>query len=86
VQDIPPYSTCVGYPTKVFGLNNEGLRRAGISKETKGQLHRAFRILFHAGLSMPHALEKAAQEVNHCREVDHLLEFIRHSTRGVCRA
>jgi len=86
VQDIPPYSTCVGYPTKVFGLNNEGLRRAGISKETKEQLRQAFRILFQSGLSMPHALEKVAQDVNHCREVDHLLNFIRQSTRGVCRA
>lgn len=86
VQDIPPYATCVGYPAKVFGLNSEGLRRAGIPGAAKEHLHRAFRVLFHSGLSMPHALEKVAHDVNHCPEVNHLLEFIRQSKRGVCRA
>lgn len=85
VQDVPPYSTCVGYPAKIFGLNNEGLRRAGISADAKDRLHKAFRLLFHSGLSMSHAVEKVAQEVNHCPEVEHLLTFIRESKRGVCR-
>ena len=86
IQDIPPYSTCVGYPAKVFGLNKEGLRRAGVPTQTKDHLHKAFRILFHSGLSMSHAVEQVAKDVNHCQEVTHLLDFIRHSTRGVCRA
>jgi len=86
VQDIPPYSTCVGYPAKVFGLNNEGLRRAGVSAQSKNRLHKVFRVLFHSGLSMSHAVDKVARDVNHCQEVDHLLAFIRHSKRGVCRA
>ncbi len=86
VQDVPPYSTCVGYPAKVFGLNTEGLRRAGLPAETKEQLHRAFRLLFHSGLAMPHALEQVAGETNHHPEINHLVEFIRQSKRGVCRA
>jgi UDP-N-acetylglucosamine acyltransferase len=86
VQDAPPYSTCVGYPAKVFGLNNEGLRRSGASPKAKEALHKAFRVLFHSGLSMPHALEKVDGEVDHCPEVAHLIEFIRQSKRGVCRA
>ena len=86
VQDVPPYATCVGYPAKVFGLNSEGLKRAGISSEAKQRLHRAFKILFHSKLSMSHALEEAAQETHHCHEVEHLLAFIRQSKRGVCRA
>jgi len=85
VQDAPPYATCVGYPAQVFGLNNEGLRRAGVSADAKDRLHKAFRLLFHAGLSMSHAVEKVAQEVDHCPEVEHLLTFIRESKRGVCR-
>ena len=86
VQDVPPYSTCVGYPTKVFGLNTEGLRRAEVPTESREQLHRAFRVLFHSGLSMPHAVEQVAQNGHHCAEVEHLLAFIRQSKRGVCRA
>ena len=86
VQDVPPYSTCVGYPAAVFGLNGEGLRRAGVSADAKDSLHKAFRLLFNAGLSMSHAIERVAQEEPPTPEVQHLLEFIRQSKRGVCRA
>lgn len=85
-QDVPPYATCVGYPAKVFGLNSEGLRRAGVSEDVKQRLHRAFKVLFHSRLSMSHALEQVAQEADRCPELHHLLEFIRQSKRGVCRA
>ena len=86
IQDVPPYSTCVGYPTKVYGLNLEGLRRADISEETKRALHSAFRTLFHSKLSMSHAIEQVAKEAGPHPEVEHLLAFIRQSKRGVCRA
>jgi UDP-N-acetylglucosamine acyltransferase len=85
VQDIPPYSTCVGYPATVFGLNSEGLRRAGISSDAKRRLHRAFRVLFHSKLSMSHALEQVAQDADRCPEIQHLLAFIRQSRRGISR-
>lgn len=86
IQDVPPYSTCVGYPAKVFGLNREGLKRAGVSSGTATQLHRAFRVLFHSKLSVPHAVEQVARDINHCPEASHLVEFIRQSKRGICRA
>ena len=89
IQDIPPYSTCVGYPAKVFGLNSEGLKRAGVGGEVKDRLHHAFRVLFHSKLSMRHALDQMDKEVasdNHCPELHHLLDFVRQSKRGVCRA
>ena len=86
VQDIPPYATCVGYPAKVFGLNSEGLKRAGVGRDAKQRLHRVFRVLFHSKLSMSHALEQVAGEADHCPQVQHLLAFIRDSKRGVCRA
>ena len=85
IQDAPPYSTCVGYPAKVFSLNSEGLRRAGMPADAKEHLHKAFRVLFHSGLSMSHALEKVEQEAGRSAEIAHLLEFIRQSKRGVCR-
>ena len=88
-QDVPPYATCVGYPAKVFGLNSEGLRRAGLSEENRHALHHAFRILFHSRLSMSHALEQVVQELGArgaCPELQHLFDFIRQSKRGVCRA
>ena len=85
IQDIPPYATCVGYPATVFGLNSEGLKRAGVSEDSKRLLHRAFKTLFHSKLSMRHALEQASQEADHCPELQHLLRFVRESKRGVAR-
>jgi len=86
IQDIPPYATCVGYPAKVFGLNSEGLRRAGVKSDVRDRLHRAFRILFYSKLSMRHALEELARETagdNHCPQLQHLVTFIQQSKRGV---
>jgi len=85
IQDVPPYSTCVGYPAKVFGLNSEGLKRAGVSADAKDRLHKAFRLLFHSGLSMSHAVQKVEAEVPASPEVEHVLEFVKQSKRGVCR-
>lgn len=85
-QDVPPYSTVVGYPAKIFGLNVEGMRRAGVSDSAKQRLHHTYKILFHAKLSMRNAIEQAAKEEPTCPEVQHLLKFVRESKRGVCRA
>jgi UDP-N-acetylglucosamine acyltransferase len=85
VQDIPPYSTCDGHPTKVFGLNLLGLRRAKIPKENIDYLKHAFRLLFREGLTISHALESIDKEIPITRELEHLIDFIRHSKRGICR-
>ena len=85
VQDIPPYSTCVGYPATVFGLNREGLRRAGVSPDVQRRLHHAFRVLFFSKLAMSHAVQEVAKDADHCAEIQHLLAFIRASKRGIPR-
>ncbi len=87
IQDIPPYSTCVGYPARVYGLNTEGLRRAGIEPDAQERLHHAFRVLFRSKLATRTALERLAGDgLIDAPEVTHLVEFIRQSKRGVCRA
>ena len=84
-QDIPPFSTCVGYPASVVSLNTEGLRRAGVSHEVRKQLHHAFKVLFHSGLSLTNALKELEGE-SASPELRHLLTFVRESKRGVTRA
>ena len=86
IQDVPPYATCVGYPAKVFGVNVEGLKRAGISNGGKAQLHRAFRILFKSKLSIPTALKQLRAMADPGPEIMHLIDFVGQSKRGICRA
>lgn len=86
IQDVPPYATCVGYPVKVFGVNIEGLKRAGISNKGKEQLHRAFRILFKSKLSIPTALKQLRAMADSGPEIAHLIDFVGQSKRGICRA
>ncbi len=85
VQDVPPYSTVDGHPTRVYGLNSIGLKRAGIPKESISSLKRAFRILFHSGLSLNTALERIDREAEKCPELSVLIDFMKTSERGVSR-
>ena len=85
VQDIPPFSTCDGHPARVYGLNLVGIERAGVPFEAQKELKKAFRILFHSGLSCRHAIERVLKEINSFEEINYLLDFIKNSERGVCR-
>lgn len=86
VQDIPPYSTCDGHPTEIYGLNLIGLRRHNISRESIRELDRAFKILFNSNLSMKHALEKAEEELKETLETSYLINFIKGTERGISRS
>ena len=84
VQDVLPFFVSDGNPARVRGLNSVGLRRAGLSTESRLQLKRAYRLLFRSNLPLPDALEQmsALQDPN----VDHLVQFIRNSKRGFTRS
>ena len=86
VQDVPPYSTCDGHPTKVYGLNLVGLRRSNISPESMHSLKHAFEILFNSGLLIKHGLEKLEKERLISDEVSYLINFIKSSERGLSRS
>lgn len=85
VQDIAPFSTCDGHPTRVYGLNLIGLKRSGVPKEAVFALKESFKILFYSGLTFKNAMDKVRQEVKDFEEVSYLLDFIKNSKRGVCR-
>ncbi len=84
VQDVPPFSMCVGHPAKVIRTNVVGLRRGGISDQSQLTLKRAFKILFRSGLSKTSALERVSSELDSCPELEHLIFFCKTSERGIC--
>ena len=84
VQDIPPFSMCDGHPAKVFNINSVGLKRAKFSPSTMNSLRKAFKILFHCGLTKSHAVQKIEKELTPGPRLKHLIEFTRTSKRGLC--
>jgi UDP-N-acetylglucosamine acyltransferase len=82
-QDVLPYSqTVTPRESKVYGANRIGLNRRGFPQDSIDALHRAFRLLTHAGLNTTQALERVQAEVPACPEVEELIGFIRSSERG----
>jgi len=84
--DIPPYMLSSGNRAKLFGLNSVGLKRANFSEETLKALKMVYRTIFRSGLTLGKAIKKVGEDdVSHIPEVQHLLQFIQHSKRGICR-
>ena len=84
--DIPPYILASGSRAKLFGLNTVGLKRAHFSEETMKALKKAYRIIFRSGLTLEKAMKRVGEdEISQTPEVQHLLQFIRHSKRGISR-
>ena len=82
-QDIPPYVKAVGNPMELYGLNSVGLQRAGFSGDTVTALKRAYRLFFNSELNLSQALERARADIPQFPEVEHFLEFVASSERGV---
>ena len=84
-RDIPPYTKAAGDPLKLYGTNTVGLRRAGVSSETRLALKRAYRLIFNSELPLSQALTKLKESNCTIPEVHQLLEFVTSSERGVSR-
>lgn len=82
-KDVPPYCKVAGSPARLYGLNSVGLERRGIAAEVQRELKRAYRLLFQSKLNVTQALERAATELEAFPEIQHFLEFIRRSERGI---
>jgi UDP-N-acetylglucosamine acyltransferase len=85
VKDPMPYSLCYGNHAKCYGTNRVGLRRRGHSKETIEKIRHAFHLLLSSKLNTTQAVERIREEITDCPEVDHVVEFIESSARGVIK-
>ena len=85
-QDIPPYMMAAGSRAKLYGLNTVGLKRFHFSEEVIRALKKAYRIIFRSGLTLQEALKRLREdEIARCHEIEHLLQFIEGSKRGITR-
>ena len=85
-QDLLPYMLASGNRAKLFGLNTVGLKRFKFPETTLRALKKAYRIIFRSGLSLEKALSQIEDdEISKVPEIQHLLQFIQQSERGICR-
>jgi UDP-N-acetylglucosamine acyltransferase len=86
LQDIPPYILAQGDRIKLYGLNTVGLKRHRFSEETLRALKKAYRTIFRSSLTLEKAIKQLREdEISRIPEVQHLLQFIQNSKRGICR-
>lgn len=82
-KDVPPYVKAAGNPIALYGLNSLGLERRGFDAEVRTALRRAYRLLFQSKLNVTQAVERVRSELPGLPEIEHLLEFIERSQRGI---
>jgi UDP-N-acetylglucosamine acyltransferase len=83
ITDVPPFMMiALG---SVVGTNVVGLRRAGLSREERGEIRQAYKTLYRSGLLFREAIERVAGSVR-TDPGRRLVEFLRApSKRGYAR-
>jgi UDP-N-acetylglucosamine acyltransferase len=88
-QDIPPFMMASGNPLSISGLNVEGLRRRGFTKERIALIKQMHRLLYRDGLTLDAAKERIAALRGTVDggddDVQLLLDFLGASARGIAR-
>lgn len=85
VQDVPPFMLADGNPAETRTINKVGLERNGVSEEAQCALKQAYKILFREGLTIPNALARIESDLPALPELQHLVQFVRSSERGISK-
>jgi UDP-N-acetylglucosamine acyltransferase len=88
-QDVPPFVILNGNPAAAHGVNIEGLKRRGFSREQIGAIRNAYKLIYKSGNTLEEA--KAALAAAEAETPDSAVylrlirEFLDSSTRGIVR-
>lgn len=81
-RDVPPYMLLDSMAEQVADINAVGLRRYGVTQESRLALHKSCRLLFKSELGLSNALEAVRREVPMTVEVEYLIRFLERLYRG----
>ena len=86
LKDVPAYVMVSGNPAHAFGMNVEGMRRKGWSKNVIQGLREAFKLIYKDGLTTEQAIAKITAEIlPEVSEAQLLLDSLIESKRGIVR-
>lgn len=84
-KDVPPYVMVNGSPAHPHGLNSEGIKRNGFSKEALKALRDAYKIIYRSNNTTEVAKEELKVLAAKFTEVQNMLTFLEESERGILR-
>ncbi len=85
LKDVPAYMTVMGNPASAIGLNLEGMRRRGYSREVMDALREAHKVVYRKGLTVREACAELEALAARHQEVALFLDSIRDSQWGIVR-
>ncbi|MBZ2167593.1 acyl-ACP--UDP-N-acetylglucosamine O-acyltransferase [Marinobacter sp. F4216] len=85
LKDIPAYVMASGQSAQPHGLNVEGLKRRGFSKDVLLTLRRAYKVIYRQGLTTEQAVEELSKSYGDVAEVRPLIDSLRNAHRGIIR-
>mgnify|MGYP001414373149 CR=1 FL=1 len=85
-HDVPPYMMVSGYPSHPHGLNTEGLKRHGFTKDDIRALRKAYKALYRSKLLLVEAKAEIEEMAKDNEKVAYFSEFLQaESKRGLLR-
>ncbi len=84
-QDVPPYVIAQGNHATPHGVNYEGLKRRGFSKDALQAIRNSYKILYRNELRLEDAKSEIEAIAKTHPEVQLFVDFFARSTRGIIR-
>jgi UDP-N-acetylglucosamine acyltransferase len=88
-QDVPPFVILSGNPAAAHGINVEGLKRRGFTREQIGAIRNAYKLIYKSGLTLDEAKAALAAEEAVTPDAAAYLRLIREfldtASRGIVR-
>jgi UDP-N-acetylglucosamine acyltransferase len=88
-QDVPPFVMVAGNPAAPKGINVEGLKRRGFSRDQIDGIRNAYKLLYRSGLTLEEAKASLAEQEGASPEaagdIRAMREFLAVATRGIVR-
>lgn len=84
-QDVPPYMIAQGNHASPYGVNIEGLKRRGFSKDSINAIRSAYKMLYRSGKTLDEAKVDIAAMVVEYPDVQLFIDFFERSKRGLIR-
>ena len=84
-RDVPAYTMIGGQPPAPRGINSEGLKRRGFSKEQIRNIRNAYKVTYRSGMKLADAIAELQGLVADQPEIGPFVDSLKSSDRGIIR-